>query len=483
MMKIDDLNKYRPNLHFAPKENWMNDPNGMVFFKGEYHLFFQHNPDDTVWGPMHWGHAVSKDMITWEELDIALYPDELGTIFSGSAVVDWNNTTGFFPNEPGLVAIFTHHKDGIDGKPPVQTQSLAYSHDKGRTWIKYEGNPVLRHESKIDFRDPKVFWQEKTEKWIMVLATGLTISFYSSRNLIDWDFESEFGENVELPDGVWECPDMFKLKVEGSEEEKWALFVSIGDQPGSDTGSFMLYFVGDFDGTSFTPDHEGFKILDFGKDNYAGVSFSDIPQEDGRRIYLSWMSNWRYANEIPTEGWRSQMTIPRELSLRKVKEEYVVIQNPVKEVDSYFEKSGEINDTISDDEKKIEVNETHFQANFNFENVDAKKIGITLNYKDGQHTTITFDVKESKLILDRSESGNVEFSDMFTHDQKVEIENISEVQLQLIVDSSSIEIFVNHGQYSLTSLIFPDEACKDVSVFSLDGEVKVSNGYVSVPVK
>src|SRR5690625_634945 len=153
MMKINDLNKYRPNLHFAPKKNWMNDPNGLVFFKGEYHLFYQYNPNDTVWGPMHWGHAVSKDLINWRELDIALYPDELGTIFSGSVVVDWKNTTGFFPNEPGLVAIFTHHKDGVNDKPPIQTQSLAYSHDEGRTWIKYEENPVLRHKSKIDFRD------------------------------------------------------------------------------------------------------------------------------------------------------------------------------------------------------------------------------------------------------------------------------------------------------------------------------------------
>jgi levanase/fructan beta-fructosidase len=481
MAKIDDLNKYRPNVHFAPKENWMNDPNGLVFFKGEYHLFFQYNPNDTIWGPMHWGHAVSKDMITWEELDIALYPDELGTIFSGSAVVDWNNTTGFFPKEPGLVAIFTHHKDGVDGKPPLQTQSLAYSHDRGRTWIKYEGNPVLRHESKIDFRDPKVFWHQETEKWMMVLATGQTISFYSSKNLIVWQFESEFGGNINLRDGVWECPDLFKLKVEGIKEEKWTLFVSIVDEPESDTGSYMLYFIGDFDGTSFTSDHDDIKILDFGKDNYAGVSFSDIPKEDGRRIYLAWMSNWRYANQIPTEGWRSQMTIPRELSLREVGEEHIVIQNPVNELDSYFEKKREINEVISTEVKKFEINQSYFQADLNFKNVNATKFGITLNYMDDQSTKITFDIKDSTLTVDRSKSGEVGFSEMFVHDQKVEIENINEVQLQLIVDSSSIEFFVNKGQYSLTSLIFPDEVCKNISLFSLDGEIIVSNSFVLVP--
>lgn len=481
MNKIDNLNKYRPNFHFAPKENWMNDPNGLVFFKGEYHLFFQYNPDDTVWGPMHWGHAVSKDLITWEELDIALYPDELGTIFSGSAVVDWNNTTGFFPDEPGLVAIFTHHLDGVGDKPPIQTQSLAYSHDQGRTWVKYEGNPVLRHESKVDFRDPKVFWFEGTKRWIMVLATGETISFYSSKDLIEWQFESEFGGNVELPDGVWECPDLFKLPVEGSDEEKWALFVSIGDNSKSDTGSYMLYFVGSFDGTTFTSDHKEIKILDYGKDNYAGVSFSDIPQADGRRIYLAWMSNWRYANEIPTEGWRSQMTIPRELSLRKVREEYAVIQNPVKELASYFVKKEEINEVISNDENEVEVNESHFQVNIGFENIDATKFGVTLNYVKDQNTTITFDAKNSTLTIDRSESGKVDFSDMFSLDQKVDIENINDVQLRLVIDSSSIEVFVNEGQYALTSLIFPEEACKSISLFAVDGDVKVNNGLVSIP--
>lgn len=473
-----NLNKYRPKLHFAPKENWMNDPNGLVYFKEEYHLFFQYNPNDTVWGPMHWGHAVSKDLITWEELDIALYPDEHGTIFSGSAVVDWHNTTGFFPEEPGLVAIFTHHKDG---EPPVQTQSLAYSHDQGRTWVKYEGNPVLRHESKIDFRDPKVFWHEATSRWIMVLATGETISFYSSSDLKKWDFESEFGTDVELPDGVWECPDLFKLKVEGSDEEKWALFVSIGDNAKSDMGSYMLYFVGEFDGSTFTSDHRDIKILDYGKDNYAGVSFSDIPQADGRRIYLAWMSNWRYANEIPTEGWRSQMTMPRALGLRKVGEEYVVIQNPVKELEQYLKVEDEINCVLSYNEEVIEVQESYFQGNVNFENIDAEKFGLTLHFSNNQYTTITFDVNNHVLALDRSKSGKDDFSDMFLLDQRVEIENIHDVELQFLVDASSIEIFLDKGRYALTSLIFPDGVCENITLFSVDGKTKVSNARISVP--
>ncbi|WP_332696008.1 glycoside hydrolase family 32 protein [Halalkalibacter lacteus] len=482
-MTVDLLEKYRPKLHFAPKQNWMNDPNGMVYFEGEYHLFYQYYPNGTTWGPMHWGHAVSKDMISWEELDIALYPDEHGTIFSGSAVVDWNNTSGFFPDAPGLVAIFTHHLDGTEEKPSVQTQSLAFSHDKGRTWTKYEGNPVLGHETKVDFRDPKVFWHKETEKWIMSLATGQTITFYSSTNLIDWKFESEFGEGMGSHDGVWECPDLFKLKVEGSNEEKWVLIVSIGDNPEFDQGSFTQYFTGSFDGSTFTADHDSIKLLDFGKDNYAGVSFSDIPEEDGRRIYLGWMSNWRYANQVPTEGWRSQMTLPRELTVRKVGQDYKVVQKLVKELNSYFSKKEDIHDVIVDGTKTFKMDESNVDLDLNIERVDAEQFGITLHHTEEQHTTITFDQEKNALVVDRKNSGAIDFSDMFSLDQEVKLENIDDIQLRLVVDSSSVELLVNEGEYSVTSLVYPDKACEGISVFTSNGAIKVTNGYVSSPSK
>ena len=483
-MTKQEILQYRPSLHFATKKNWLNDPNGLVYFKGEYHLFFQHNPNDNIWGPMHWGHAVSKDLITWEELEIALYPDEHGTIFSGSTVVDWNNTTGFFPDEPGLVAIFTHHQEASDEIAQKQTQSLAYSNDNGRTWIKYEGNPVLSHASKSDFRDPKVFHHEETEKWIMSLATGQTISFYSSLNLIDWEFESEFGDNAGSHDGVWECPDLFKLKVEDTEEEKWILIVSIGDNGISNMGSRTQYFVGAFNGSVFTSEHHDIRWLDYGRDNYAGVSFSDIPEEDGRRIYLGWMSNWRYANVVPTDGWRNQMTIPRELHLRNIEGKYKVIQYPVEELSSYFERTVDIQnyEVKPSNPKKIEVNERYVDLFLDIKN-DADQFGVTLNHTSAHITTIEYDALNHVIILNRRNSGNVEFSDMFSTDQELKMSERNHVQLRVIIDKCSIEIFINDGTYAITSLVYPDETCESITLYSKGGNMTVKDGYIAIPAK
>ncbi|MFC6604865.1 glycoside hydrolase family 32 protein [Ectobacillus funiculus] len=230
--------KYRPQFHFSPEEKWMNDPNGMVFFNDEYHLFYQYHPFGTTWGPMHWGHAVSKDLIHWEQLPIALYPDEHGAIFSGSAVVDWNNTSGFFDNQPGLVAIYTSAGTYPDSDRPRQRQSLAYSKDNGRTWVTYEGNPVLSDVNITDYRDPKVFWHDETNKWVMVLATGQSITIYTSPNLRDWEYGSEFENKAGSHGGVWECPDLFKLSVDGDENnQKWVMFLSLGDDPKTKEGS------------------------------------------------------------------------------------------------------------------------------------------------------------------------------------------------------------------------------------------------------
>ncbi|WP_208585678.1 glycoside hydrolase family 32 protein [Gracilibacillus suaedae] len=478
---MSQLEKYRPHLHFSPQKNWMNDPNGLVYFKEEYHLFFQYNPNDSKWGPMHWGHAVSKDLIAWKELPIALYPDEYGTIFSGSAVVDWHNTTGFFPDEPGLVAIFTHHLENGADKPPKQSQSLAYSYDNGRTWIKYRNNPVLEHESKIDFRDPKVFWYHPSNKWIMMLATGQTISIYSSPNLIKWYFESEFGDNMGSHDGVWECPDLFELQVENREESKWVLFVSIGDNPNSDKGSRTQYFVGSFNGSVFKAEQEKTNWLDYGKDNYAGVSFSDIPEEDGRRIYLGWMSNWRYANDVPTYGWRSQMTLPRELGLRKLKDSYSIVQKPVQELDYYFTSKEVIHNKWIGKELQFDFEEPYGMITLNIESMDATKYRVDIHHTKSNVTSVIIDAQKQLLILDRHNSGVTSFSDNFSIQQEIKLPDTQKIELSIVIDSSSIEIFGNRGVFAITSLVYPDKACEVISLRALGGEIKIEEGYLLKP--
>ena len=287
--------QHRPNFHFTPPSKWMNDPNGMVYYEGEYHLFYQYYPDGIVWGPMHWGHAVSKDMLSWEHLPIAIYPDSLGLIFSGSAVVDWKNTSGFGQNgKPALVAIFTQHDMAGEkaGRNDFQYQSIAYSNDKGRTWTKYKGNPVIPNTNKIkDFRDPKMFWDEAHNQWTMVFAAQNHIKIWASKDLKNWTHQSDFGKEYGTHAGVWECPDLFPIQVENTNEQKWLLLQSLN--PGSPNGgSGTQYFVGDFDGKTFTLATDFAKNvsnsqavwLDWGRDNYAGVTWSDIPKEDGRRL-------------------------------------------------------------------------------------------------------------------------------------------------------------------------------------------------------
>src|SRR5450432_732226 len=302
--------QYRPQVHFTPKAHWTNDPNGMVFYKGVYHLFFQYYPDSTVWGPMHWGHATSSDLIHWKQQPIALYPDSLGYIFSGSAVVDYHNTSGFGKNgQVPLIAIFTHHdpKGEKEKRNDFQNQSIAYSNDHGKTWIKYAGNPVLKNPGIRDFRDPKVMWYEPGKEWIMTLATGDRVTFYSSPDLKSWKMESDFGSDAGAHGGGWECPDLFTLDADG--KKVWILIANL-NPGGPNKGSGTQYFLGDFDGNKFTPFSTKTKWLDYGPDDYAGITWSNT---GNRKIFIGWMSNWMYANLVPSIKWRNAMTIPREL--------------------------------------------------------------------------------------------------------------------------------------------------------------------------
>jgi fructan beta-fructosidase len=462
--------QYRPQFHFSPKEKWMNDPNGMVFFNDEYHLFYQYHPFGTTWGPMHWGHAVSKDMIHWEHLPIALYPDELGAIFSGSAVVDWNNTTGFFEkDQPGLVAIYTSAGTYPDSDRPLQQQSLAFSKDNGRTWVKYEGNPVLSDVSITDYRDPKVFWHEETNKWVMVLATSQTITLYTSLNLKEWEFASEFGHTAGSHDGVWECPDLFKLPVNG-EQDKWVMIVSIGDNGQSAEGSRTQYFVGQFDGKTFVNDHKDTTVLwlDYGRDNYAGVSWSDI--QDGRRIYLGWMSNWRYANQVPTEAWRSVMTLPRELSLASTENGIRLFQKPVAEVRT-IRKEMKLH---TNEAGTIPLTSSLMEINIEFEKESSNQFGFVINHSEKEKTVIGYDALAEKLFVDRTKSGDNSFSTSFPAVQEAPLKlSHHRLKLQVFMDTSSVEVFANDGEIAITSLLFPSEGSKELSLFSNEGTTKV----------
>jgi fructan beta-fructosidase len=472
---------HRPQFHFSPEDKWMNDPNGMVFFNDEYHLFYQYHPFGTTWGPMHWGHAISKDLIHWEQLPIALYPDEHGAIFSGSAVVDWNNSTGFFQEEPGLVAIYTSADNYPDSERPRQRQSLAYSNDNGRTWTKYDGNPVLSDLNITDYRDPKVFWHEETNKWVMVLATGQSVTIYTSTNLKEWEFASEFGNLAGSHDGVWECPDLFQLPIDGNENnQKWVMFVSIGDNPKFKEGSRTQYFIGDFDGTTFVNDNpvETVLWLDYGRDNYAGVSWADIPDQDGRRIYIGWMSNWRYANQVPTEEWRSAMTLPRELSLTSSEDGVRLVQKVAAEIDSIRKKSEGYQDLMIESNEPAVFNmfSPLMEVNLEFKKQDSDSFGLLLQSSEGEKTVIRYEVEKELLTVDRTNAGDNSFSESFATVQEaaIEIEN-ERLNLQIFIDASSVEVFANNGKVAFTSLIFPNQPYEQIVVFSEKGNTQVSS--------
>ncbi|OAS89241.1 MULTISPECIES: glycoside hydrolase family 32 protein [Metabacillus] len=470
--------QYRPQFHFTPEENWMNDPNGMVYFNDEYHLFYQHHPFGTTWGPMHWGHAVSKDLIHWEHLPIALFPDEHGTIFSGSAIVDWNNTSGFFDDQPGLVAIYTSADNYPDSDRPRQRQSLAYSIDNGRTWVKYEGNPVLSDVNITDYRDPKVFWHHDTNKWVMVLATEQSVTIYTSPNLIDWEYASEFGNKAGSHDGVWECPDLFQLSIDDDKSnQKWAMLVSIGDNSEFKEGSRTQYFIGQFDGTTFVNDNDDDTILwlDYGRDNYAGVTWSDSPDE--RRIYIGWMSNWRYANQVPTNEWRSAMTLPRELTMTSTEEGVRLVQKPVSEINKIRKETNIHKEIIIDSNNSVffDLNNKLMEIEIEFEQINSSEFDLLIQHSETEKTIISYDVRNSSLLVDRTNSGENSFSTSFPAVQEAPLKmKNNKVKLQLFIDTSSIELFANDGEIAMTSLIFPSEIGKGLTLVSNGGSTNVS---------
>ena len=447
---------FRLAYHFSPKEHWMNDPNGLVYHQGIYHLFYQHYPEDIVWGPMHWGHATSEDLLHWDHQEIALFPDSLGYIFSGSAVVDRNNSSGLGSTDnPALVAIFTYHDPEGDkaGRIDYQTQGMAYSTDNGTTWTKYQANPVLQNPGKKDFRDPKVFWHDGSNSWIMVLAVGDHVEFYSSPNLLTWTYLSSFGSDRGAHGGVWECPDLFKLQSEDKETEKWVLLISI-NPGGPNGGSATQYFIGDFDGQSFAAEHEDIRWLDQGADNYAGVTYNNLDSD--KRILIGWMSNWNYAQQTPTERWRSAMTLPRELSLVEDRGEYYVRSEVIKGFEVL------ILDTLKEETlvSGTEYTVTHMdlsQSEIAFDSNLSKPLQIVLQNDQGERVQFDLDPENQEIRFDRSESGKTDFSENFAKEKHrfSYLPKDHPVNVRLLVDRSSVEIFIDKGRYVMTERVFP----------------------------
>lgn len=470
--------KFRPQYHFSAERGNLADPNGLVYFKGEYHLFFQQNGQ--------WGHAVSKDLIHWKHLDLALTYGELGQSLSGSVIVDENDTSGFFDGSPGLVAIYTNSKDGIE------SQSIAYSRDNGRTWEKYEGNPVINNPGIKDFRDPKVIWHKKTKKWVMVVSTNKTVQFYSSKNLKDWEYLSEFGSGEGLQTAVWECPSLFQLPVDGnSDQQKWVLHVSVGDNEVTN-GSTAQYFIGEFDGKKFTNDYTSDTVLttDYGKDFYAAQTYSNLPEDRGQ-IWLGWMSNWRYPYQVPTEPWMGTMSIPRKLQLiTNNSGDIRLIQKPVEELNKLRQKKINYKDLIIDGSKTLEgVKGTSFEFKAELSWEDADQFGLKVRKSSNEETIIGYDVVNKEIYVDRSYAGLSTLVDRngndFQFGRKYTAPLVSSNNMITIhgyVDESSVELFVNDGEIVLTNLIYPKSTSNSVELFSENGETTL-NYFTFYPMK
>lgn len=455
---------YRPVYHHTPVYGWMNDPNGMFYKDGVYHLYFQYNPYGSMWGNMTWGHSTSTDLTHWTYEGTAIVPDAWGAIFSGSCVVDKDNTAGF--GKGAVVAFYTSAKSTPWGD--IQSQSMAYSLDNGKTFIKYEHNPILTSTER-DFRDPKVFWYAPGKHWVMMLAVGQEMQIYSSGNLKEWKKESSFGAMQGAHGGVWECPDLVEVAVEGSKEKKWVLICNL-NPGGPFGGSAAQCFVGSFDGKKFVNESPTqTKWLDWGKDNYATVTWSNAPA--GRCIALGWMSNWQYANNVPTTQYRSANTLARDLTLYRAGGELYLKSKPSPEIKkaraeekkiSTFEVKGnyEVASLLADNKGAYEIEMT-------IENKGTSKIDFSLMNEKGEKVAMYYDVVRKQFVMDRSASGIVGFSRVFPAVTVAPVRNTDQIHLRLFIDRSSVEAFGEEGEYVMTNLVFPAEPYNRM-VFSSD---------------
>lgn len=449
---MTNFEKFRPVYHHTPAYGWMNDPNGMFYKDGVYHLYYQYNPYGSVWGNMTWGHSTSRDLVHWTYEGTPIVPDAWGAIFSGSCVVDHENTAGF--GKGAVVAFYTSAKSTPWGD--VQSQSMAYSLDNGKTFTKYEGNPILT-SSERDFRDPKVFWYAPGKHWVMMLAVGQHMEIYSSVNLKDWKKESEFGAMQGAHGGVWECPDLVEIPVEGTRQKKWVLICNL-NPGGPFGGSAAQYFVGSFDGKTFVNESPTLtKWMDWGKDNYATVTWNNAP--DGRCVALGWMSNWQYANNVPTRQYRSANTIARDLTLYRVGEELYLKSTPSPEVKkARAEKVSKPSFNVAGEYEVaslLDDNKGAYEVELVIQNQGASKIAFCLLNEKGEKVSMYYDLARRQFVMDRSESGTVDFSKDFPAVTVAPADTDKELTLRLFVDRSSIEAFGEDGKFVMTNLVFP----------------------------
>lgn len=484
------IEAYRPSFHYTAESTWLNDPNGLIFHAGVYHLFYQSNPFGDVWGNMSWGHAVSADLLDWKELPVAIACDDDEAIFSGSVVFDANNSSGLGTGAtPPLVAIYTSAYSETSSRHGIQAQSLAYSLDDGLTWAKYRANPVLNRES-ADFRDPKVFLYEAdgASHWVMVAVEAMErkVVLYKSENLIDWTHLSDFGP-ANATAGVWECPDLFELPCETDpSQSKWVLTVNM-NPGGVNGGSAGQYFIGEFDGTTFLSDTtvtEGpedplrlaeYQWLDWGRDYYAAVSFNDAP--GGRRIMIGWMNNWDYANLIPSCPWRGPMAYPREITLTSVNGQPRLRQRPVA-----TESSEARTTSLEGSELLLESGTQTFDLGTNVGKVitvelrtdGSSDVGFILHGAGNGQTVITVNPAQGALSLDRRESGQSAFADNFASIETANLTASTElISLTLIVDACSVEVFAEDGLTNVTDLVFPEQPYTQLTMSTTPGHAEL----------
>lgn len=464
--------KFRPAYHHTPLYGWMNDPNGMFYKDGVWHLAYQWNPYGSKWQNLSWGQSTSSDLIHWtHQADAVLEPDGIGMIFSGSSAIDSTNSAGFGKN--AVVAMYT-------SAAASQVQSLAWSEDGGYTYKKFPGNPTLTLESEA--RDPNMFWNSEKKEWVLLLAHALDheMLIFTSPDMKEWTLQSKFGQGLGAQDGVWECPDMFQLPVEGTGEKKWVLLCNL-NPGGIFGGSATQYFIGNFDGKTFTPDLDVHgkvptKWLDYGKDHYATVSFSDAP--GGRRTVIGWMSNWQYASVVPTMQFRSANTLPREMGIfRENDGQFYVSSTPSPELvalrDRIFKSVN--NTTVGTKAQKYAIPEL-CEILMTIDPAKADSVNLMLSNDTGEYVEMVYDVKKGALSFDRRQSGIVDFSQDFpaityapTHSAD------GKVSLRIFIDRSSIEVFGNEGRFVMTNLVFPNKPYSTLSLTADGGKAKISN--------
>ncbi|MFA6245386.1 MAG: glycoside hydrolase family 32 protein [Mucilaginibacter sp.] len=476
---------YRPLIHFSPTQDWMSDPNGLVYYKGEYHLFYQHLVKSGLPGS-HWGHAVSSNLLHWQHLPIALAPDSLGQIFSGSCVVDINNTSRLGTKQnPPMLAIFTYHNPKAEKFQ--ETQALAYSTDKGRSWRKYAANPIIKNPGLPDFRDPKVMWDETSKHWLMALAAGQVIKFYSSSDCLNWTFMSEFGTGKGNHAGPWECPDFFPIKVKGTNETKWVLLVSVVNlSNGADRlATATQYFIGDFDGEKFSSNQKDTLWVDHGKDCYAGNTFNNEP--GGRRIFIAWMQSHQYAGQVQnsiTKTWSGAATFPRELHVVKNDNRYYLESEPIKELSDLLEKKVKVErekiDSNLDLSKYMKFEKLAFEVNLDFStNHLPGKYGIRLKNDLNENITIYYDRKLGEIFVDRTNATGIKFNERYASLQQAPYKNIGKtMSWRLLIDIASLEFFTNDGKIVFTDTFYPTKPFDKMEVFSEEGTVILNEGTI-----